>query len=87
MILIPCPHCGERNSSEFTYIGEVKPRPRVLETTASEWREYLYLKRNPAGFTTEQWRHNAGCGKFFIAERHTVTNEIRRSYLPREATK
>jgi heterotetrameric sarcosine oxidase delta subunit len=35
------------------------------------------LKNNPVGWTTERWFHVSGCRKFFIAERHTVTNLIR----------
>lgn len=76
MILIPCPHCGPRNSDEFSYLGEQSSRPGP-DASPSAWREYLYLKDNPAGWTTEQWYHAAGCRKFLIAERHTVTNEIR----------
>ncbi|HXY45370.1 MAG TPA: sarcosine oxidase subunit delta [Acidimicrobiales bacterium] len=83
MILIPCPHCGERNSNEFSYIGETKPRPPVDADTA-EWRRYLYEKRNPAGWTTEQWFHASGCRAFFFAVRHTVSNEVRWTGLPGE---
>lgn len=76
MILIPCPHCGPRNSDEFSYLGERSARPAPSASPA-QWRQYLYLKENPAGWTTEQWYHASGCRKFLIAERHTVTNEIR----------
>ena len=55
MILITCPNCGPRNSSEFAYFGETKPRPAVNETDLAEWSSYLYMKRNPAGWTTEHW--------------------------------
>jgi heterotetrameric sarcosine oxidase delta subunit len=84
MILIACPHCGPRNSSEFTYAGELTPRPAVSAVSPEAWRDYLYLKRNPAALTIEKWRHSAGCGKFFVAERHTETNELQRTYLPGE---
>ncbi len=46
-----------------------------------EWRGYLYLRRNPAGWTTETWFHRFGCARFFVAERHTVTNEVRATRL------
>jgi heterotetrameric sarcosine oxidase delta subunit len=82
MILILCPHCGPRNSSEFSYLGERKSRPSVAGVSQQEWREYLYLKQNPAGWTTEQWFHGSGCRKYFFAERHTTTNEIRATWLP-----
>lgn len=77
MILLPCPYCGLRNSDEFSYRGEVTERPPVGQTDPTDWRRYLYQKRNPAGWTVERWYHRAGCRKFFVAERHTVTNEVR----------
>ncbi len=83
MIRIPCPHCGPRNSNEFTYVGEGGPRPTVSPgDEPTEWRRYLYEKRNPAGWTTEQWFHASGCRKYFRAVRHTVTNEVRWTGLP-----
>ncbi|MGH9303140.1 MAG: sarcosine oxidase subunit delta [Acidimicrobiales bacterium] len=77
MILIKCPYCGPRNSSEFHYAGEIKARPDPKTATKTEWRDYLYDKDNPAGWTHERWFHSAGCGQFLLAERHTVTNELR----------
>ena len=68
MILIPCPHCGPRNSNEFAYFGETTSRPRVNETDLPEWSDYLYMKRNPAGWTTEHWYHREGCRKFLVTD-------------------
>jgi heterotetrameric sarcosine oxidase delta subunit len=86
MILIPCPYCGERNSSEFSYIGETNPRPTVAAGDApGEWRRYLYEKRNPAGWTAEQWFHASGCRKILVTVRHTVSNDIRWAGLPGDA--
>ncbi len=82
MILLPCPYCGQRNASEFRYVGEVSERPDPNATAAGEWRAYLYVRDNPAGWTTETWFHSAGCRQHFAAERHTVTNEVRASRLP-----
>jgi heterotetrameric sarcosine oxidase delta subunit len=79
MILIPCPHCGPRNSSEFAHAGERRPRPDPNAATPAEWRAYLYDKRNPAGWTGETWYHRFGCRKFVAVERHTVTGEVRRA--------
>jgi heterotetrameric sarcosine oxidase delta subunit len=80
MILIPCPHCGPRNSSEFAYVGERKARPDPNTATPVAWRAYLYDKRNPAGWTTESWYHRFGCRKYLVVERHTVTNEVRAAH-------
>lgn len=76
MLLIPCPHCGPRNSAEFTFKGEVQSRPGP-DPTATEWRSYLYDKTNAAGWQNETWFHVSGCRRFLAVERHTVTNEIR----------
>jgi heterotetrameric sarcosine oxidase delta subunit len=84
MILVPCPHCGPRNASEFRYMGEEQPRPVPGSVTQAEWRAYLYVKKNPAGWTTETWFHALGCRAFFVAERHTVTNEFRAAARPGE---
>ena len=77
MILLACPHCGSRNAAEFRYLGELVHRPDAATATAEAWRAYLYRRRNPAGWVTETWLHRAGCRKFLIVERHTVTNEVR----------
>jgi len=84
MILVPCPHCGPRNVAEFRHVGEAIARPDPASATPAQWRGYLYLRRNPAGPTTEMWYHRAGCRAYFAAERHTVTNEFRRTWLPGE---
>jgi sarcosine oxidase, subunit delta len=77
MIVITCPHCGPRNSNEFRHAGESRPRPNPATTSPQEWREYLYLRGNPADWTRETWYHASGCRRFFKVQRHTVTNEIR----------
>jgi sarcosine oxidase subunit delta len=76
-ILIPCPWCGARDAEEFGYVGEVVARPDPRRATPEEWREYLYLRRNVAGWTTERWYHRAGCRRHLVVERHTVSNAVR----------
>ncbi|MGD2101439.1 MAG: sarcosine oxidase subunit delta [Acidimicrobiia bacterium] len=78
MLVIICPHCGPRNSDEFTYQGEVKPRPDVTATEPGEWRRYLYMKSNERGWVNERWFHGSGCRRFLMVERHTASNEIRK---------
>ena len=79
MMQVPCPWCGPRHAGEFGYVGEVKPRPDPASTTTVEWRDYLYQRHNRAGWTFERWYHRMGCRRYFVVERDTVTNEIRRS--------
>ena len=77
MLVIICPNCGPRNSDEFTYQGERKPRPDVATTDPGEWRRYLYMKTNQDGWVTERWFHGSGCRRFLMIERHMASNEIR----------
>ncbi|NLU72650.1 sarcosine oxidase subunit delta [Streptomyces sp. HNM0575] len=77
MMLLPCPWCGPRNVSEFTYGGERTPRPDPATATPAEWRDYLYTRRNTRGWTAETWYHGNGCRQHVVIERHTLTNETR----------
>jgi len=82
MILLPCPNCGERNQQEFRYGGEYNPRPKnPASVSDSGWAAYVYMRRNKLGEQVEWWYHTAGCGAWFLAERHTLTNEVKRSWL------
>lgn len=76
MLVIICPHCGPRNSDEFTYRGEIAARPPV-DSDPKAWRRYLYTKQNTADWQRERWFHVAGCRRFLDVERHPLTNEIR----------
>jgi heterotetrameric sarcosine oxidase delta subunit len=75
VIRIACPHCGPRNSSEFRYAGEAATRPHP-DVAIEAWRDYLYVRDNPAGWTIETWYHTNGCRQYLRIRRHTVTNEI-----------
>ncbi len=82
MFLIECPNCGQRNVSEFRWGGELNPRPVDGERLSDEaWAEYLYMRDNVLGVVREWWYHGAGCGEWFVAERHTRTHEVLRTYF------
>ena len=80
MLIIICPHCGPRNSNEYSYQGEIVPRPS-MEANAAEWRRYLYIKDNAAGSQVERWFHVSGCRRFLDVIRDNETNE-NRSVVP-----
>jgi len=77
MILLPCPWCGPRDSEEFGYVGEMRVRPDPLTASTEQWRDYLYLRRNVVGWTTERWYHGMGCRRYLLVERDTTTNAVR----------
>ena len=88
MVLLECPNCGQRNVAEFRFGGEYKDRPQnPAEPGANEaWSEYLYLVDNKLGVQTEWWYHRAGCGLWFLAERHTKSQVVERTYFWEPAT-
>ena len=80
MMLMPCPWCGPRSATEFRFCGEAGEagaRPDPATATPEQWRRYLYLRANPRGWSAETWYHGSGCRRYFRAERHTLTNEVR----------
>jgi heterotetrameric sarcosine oxidase delta subunit len=81
--LIGCPGCGPREALEFSFGGEVTRRAGP-ESSGRELASYLYFRENVSGWQTEWWVHRDGCRKWFLAERHTSTNEIRSTSWPPE---
>ena len=84
MLLIPCPYCGPRAEVEFVCGGEayaVRPAEPVSD---ADWTAYLFERRNPKGAAHERWFHAAGCRRWFLVERDTVTHEIMASRPPGE---
>ena len=78
MLLIPCPWCGPREETEFSYGGEAciaRPQnPSALSD--QEWGDYLFMHENTRGRHFEQWCHSAGCRRWFEIARDTVTYHI-----------
>ena len=70
---IPCPHCGLRPYTEFTFGGEL----RDLESPDREedFRR-VYLRENAPGEQVERWFHAYGCRRWLTLRRDTVTNRI-----------
>lgn len=74
-----CPTCGLRESEEFRYGGELRPRPDDPSDPAL-WADYVYNRANLPGWQREWWCHHLGCQEWFVAERETTTNEVRATY-------
>ncbi|MFC5995746.1 sarcosine oxidase subunit delta [Pseudonocardia hispaniensis] len=85
MMLLTCPWCGPRNSTEFRFRGESHARPHPDTATPGQWRDYLYFATNPRGWSRETWYHGSGCRRYFTVERHTESNELRATDEPRAA--
>jgi len=72
-LLVPCPTCGERPYTEFTYGGEL--RPLEAPDAAAEFAR-VYLRENAAGVQEERWFHALGCRRWTTVRRDTVANRI-----------
>ena len=78
MLLIHCPYCEEdRPELEFRHAGEAYvARPAADEDPGRAIAQSLYLRTNNRGIVHERWRHIHGCGRFFNAARHSVSDRF-----------
>ena len=78
MLLIPCPWCGEREETEFSYGGQAgiayPADPAALDD--GPWAHWLFFRDNPKGAFAERWVHTHGCRRWFSVVRDTVTNDF-----------
>lgn len=76
MIRIPCPFCGERDHSEFSYGGDGSIVYPALDAPLEQWVEAVFQRENIRGVQTESWQHVSGCRQWLLIERDTMTHEI-----------
>lgn len=75
---VECPFCGERDVSEFNYLGDAGFRrpPPDTEGRNDRFYEAVYLRENPVGPHQELWYHAAGCLSWLRVTRNTRTHQI-----------
>lgn len=73
---IECPFCGERDVSEFTYLGDAGCKRPSSDADLAAFYEAVYLRDNPAGAHEELWCHAGGCLSWVRVTRNTRTHEI-----------
>ncbi len=79
MLLIHCPYCEEdRPELEFHGAGEAHiARPEnIADITDTEFEKFFFIRDNKKGLVFERWRHLNGCGRFFNAARHSVSDKF-----------
>jgi len=76
MIRIPCPFCGERDHSEFSYGGDGSVEYPALDASAEAWHDAVFLRENICGVQVETWQHVQGCRMWIRVTRDTMTHEI-----------
>jgi sarcosine oxidase subunit delta len=70
---IPCPFCGSRPYTEFTFGGEL--RPTESPDLDADF-DRVYHRANVAGRQVERWFHAHGCRRWLTLTRDTVTNRV-----------
>jgi sarcosine oxidase, subunit delta len=83
MKLLTCPMNGPRNIDEFECFGPVRTPPDPAATGDRDWARQLFAAENRRGIITEWWRH-VPSNVYFLAERHIVSNEVLRTFLPQD---
>jgi sarcosine oxidase subunit delta len=73
---IQCPFCGERDLSEFSYLGDAAFKRPDPDASQAEFYAAVYLRDNPAGPHEELWYHASGCRSWLRVTRNTRTHEI-----------
>ena len=83
MLLIHCPYCeSDLPELEFANAGEahiVRPKD-MADMSDEDFEKMFFIRENPKGLSLERWRHAHGCGRFFNAVRHTVSDKFLRIY-------
>ena len=73
---ITCPFCGDRDSREYTYLGDATPvRPSLSDGPEAAFA-YVYLRANPAGIHREHWQHTSGCRAWLVVTRSTTDHAV-----------
>lgn len=67
---LACPHCGDRDSREFKYLGDAKMAAGGGGVAA------VYLRDNPSGEHSELWQHVLGCRAWLEVLRNVSTHEV-----------
>ena len=89
-MIIDHPLLGPRDISEFIYLGDASllNRPKWdAEDAEHSFYEYLYLRKNVAGFHKELWFHQQGDRSWLVISRNTLTHEIIKVELATEIKK
>lgn len=80
MLRIPCPHCGVRDETEFSFGGPSHLTRPAFDVTDAVWTDYLFYRENPKGLHFERWCHSFGCNRWFNIGRDTRTHVISHVY-------
>jgi methylglutamate dehydrogenase subunit B len=75
-VKIPCPHCGERPFTEFSFGGELREAPTSGSADADEDFRRVYLRTNAPSVQVERWFHAYGCRRWLTLRRDVGMNRV-----------
>ena len=81
-MLVPCPWCGERDESEFSFGGEAHLERPEDSCSDKELTEYIFMRKNIKVEQKDRWIHINGCRQWFNAVRNTTTNSFLQTSKP-----
>lgn len=86
-MIIDHPILGPRDAQEFVYLGDavLMARPDGMSAGIEAFHDWLYTRDNPAGLHRELWYHEQGDRSWLVVTRNTVTHEITKVELARDA--
>ena len=86
MLILTCPYCQKAaDETELTAGGQAHLARVGPQGDDADFEAYLFGRKNPKGVHLERWRHNYGCGKWFLAARDTATLQVYGSYPAQSA--
>ena len=81
MLILECPYCGVMaDETDLHGGGEAHLKRYGPGSSDEDFEAYLFQRDNPKGVNLERWRHAHGCGRFFNAIRHTVSDKFLKVY-------
>ena len=80
MKILTCPLNGPRPIQEFLFGGELREMPDPSAVSDDEWADYVFHREGQAGVKIEWWYHLPS-GTWFLAERDTVSDTVKRTFL------
>lgn len=81
MLILTCPHCGvAAEETEFATGGEAHLIRSGPDSSDEDFEAYLFMRHNQKGPVLERWRHAYGCGKWFLAARDSLTQQVYGTY-------
>jgi len=76
MLWITCSNCGRRPVEEYRFGGELRGAAASITDPIARDVDYVWMRDNIEGVTTERWFHAAGCRRWLTLSRDTITDTV-----------